>query len=684
MNMHRFIGEPLAIAGAILSAVASTHAVTNYWADLGTDWNTAANWYNDTNTINDVAAFTNATYSAQPVVGGNYNLGMIWQAGSGAVTLTGPLNTLSLYGVTNAGVNYGIRMDSGAGALTISNRITVARAQTWLNNSSSLLTLSTNVALNTALTVDGTGTNRVYGVISGTTTLNKDGTGRLEIYTTPSFTGTLNLRGGSMLVSNVGSLNVTANIGGAGTDAVLTIFMNANYLPTYGSSKAWIVGNQGVLTLARTSAGVLAYGDNAVGAQLIVTNGGKLVLAPSVTNLSPTGGGTGNRNNTFKVIGGPGGVSVADWGGAGFNFGISNHVVVIDGAGTIGGAIVTNVNALTVANQNNSRANSLTVTNGGKLFTGIGGADSYIVNRTSAGQRLTNNWVEVTGTGSVWNNNGRTLFVTETGANTTGIYNRVSVSTGGLLTNTSLTIGSGAGYQANNYLELKGGSVYAKTVTVNKVTNYIALNSGTLNVANKIVYSNSTAFVVGNGTDAATLVLQNTGTHFFQAGLTVANNGTLMAVGTIPGGVTVQAGGTLAPGNSPGLLIVSDLTLQTGANLALELDSTSSHDQVRVTGSTLSVGGANLVLTWAATPNVSDTFLIIDNQTAGSVSGEFAGWAHLSTQTVSGVAFQIDYQAGDGNDVLLTTVVIPEPSSLVLVVLGLGCGWLVWSKRRHA
>jgi autotransporter-associated beta strand protein len=151
----------------------------------------------------------------------------------------------------------------------------------------------------------------------------------------------------------------------------------------------------------------------------------------------------------------------------------------------------------------------------------------------------------------------------------------------------------------------------------------------------------------------------------------VHSNATLGGSGNIQRAVTVNSGGTLAPGNSPGTLVVSDLTLQTGANLALELDSTSSHDQVRVNGSTVSVGGANLVLTWAATPNVSDTFLIIDNQTAGLVSGEFAGWAHLSTQTVSGVAFQIDYQAGDGNDVLLTTVLIPEPGTLVLVGSGL-------------
>jgi len=386
--------------------------------------------------------------------------------------------------------------------------------------------LRTNVVLNATLTVNGTGTNRIYGVVSGAGGLTKTGTGLLEIRdTTPTFTGTLNVLGGTMEQTNTGSLNVPVNVGGAGAAAALTLFLNANYLPTYGSAKTWTVGNQGTVTLARTSANLLAFGDNAVGAQLIITNGGALVLAPSVTSFSPTGGGTGNKLNTFKVVGGPDGIATANWGGKGFGYGVQSNSVIIDGAGMAGGAVVTNVNDLTVANQANTCANSLTITNGGKLFTGIGG-DSYLVNRSAAGNILSNNWAVVTGPGSLWDNNGRTLVVANVGASTTGLYNRVIIGPGGVLTNTSVTLAAGAGYAAGNSLLVDGGSVFAKTVTVTRASNDVVLNAGTLSVAH-LVYSNAQDFVAGNGTDPATFSLH--GNALFQKAVTIAS-GTRLAI----------------------------------------------------------------------------------------------------------------------------------------------------------
>ena len=48
--------------------------------------------------------------------------------------------------VINGNAATGIEMDPGAGTLTISAPLILAGSQSWLNNSSSLLTVSGNVA----------------------------------------------------------------------------------------------------------------------------------------------------------------------------------------------------------------------------------------------------------------------------------------------------------------------------------------------------------------------------------------------------------------------------------------------------------------------------------------------------------------------------------------------------------
>jgi hypothetical protein len=108
---------------AIALACAGTHAqaqTTNYWKNTGTDWGTAGNWIGTVPGSTDVAAFTNATSANQPSLGADFSLGMLWKAGTGTITVNASsLRALTWYGLDVGGTVYGIRVDSGSGALTL-------------------------------------------------------------------------------------------------------------------------------------------------------------------------------------------------------------------------------------------------------------------------------------------------------------------------------------------------------------------------------------------------------------------------------------------------------------------------------------------------------------------------------------------------------------------------------------
>ena len=111
---------------------------------------------------------------------------------------------------------------------------------------------------------------------------------------------------------------------------------------------------------------------------------------------------------------------------------------------------------------------------------------------------------------------------------------------------------------------------------------------------------------------------------------------------------------TFAPGSSPGCVTLNgNMILTAGDALAMEINGTTpctDHDKFIVNG-TVTLGGANLVLTLGYTPANGDQITIIQNDLADAVSGQFAQGAAI---TVSGHTFSINYTGGDGNDVVLT------------------------------
>lgn len=165
---------------------------------------------------------------------------------------------------------------------------------------------------------------------------------------------------------------------------------------------------------------------------------------------------------------------------------------------------------------------------------------------------------------------------------------------------------------------------------------------------------------------------------------TVQNGATLGGPGTV-GALTIDSGGTLAPGNSPGVLSVNG-AFDLAGTLSMELNGTSAgsqHDQVNVTGSVTLNGLLSATVNYVPAPN--DLLFILLNDGEDAISGTFTGLAQGDTVTLDGYDWQISYTADSvggtflgGNDVAMMAV--PEPGAALLGSLGL----LALLRRRRA
>lgn len=151
--------------------------------------------------------------------------------------------------------------------------------------------------------------------------------------------------------------------------------------------------------------------------------------------------------------------------------------------------------------------------------------------------------------------------------------------------------------------------------------------------------------------------------------LTIDNGGTLKgADGVSVGDVTVQSGGTVAPGLSPGCLLTGNIAYTSGSIYQVEIDNATvctGYDQTQVTG-TVDLGGATLSIVKLAsyTPADATPFIIIDNDgTADAVTGTFSGLAEGATTTVDDVEYTVSYVGGDGNDVVLSATAVAAPAT---------------------
>jgi T5SS/PEP-CTERM-associated repeat protein len=349
----------------------------------------------------------------------------------------------------------------------------------------------------------------------------------------------------------------------------------------------------------------------------------------------------------------------------------------------------------------------------GNLYVGRAGTDNrmtisaggFVSNqmaRIGSSSASANNAVTVDGHGSTWSIAG-TLSVGYSGSS-----NSLAISNGGLVLASNILIGARSGSDGNHVaitdghlvatnsagagfvdvcrgrLSLNRGTITANAfIATNGASSVVQFDGGSLHTGGTTV-SNGALFVVGDGTESATLDFIG-GTHCFSDGLSISSNAQLTGTGTLLAPLTLA--GTLSPGHSPGQIIVSnDVTLVGGSTLYVEMAGYTAgdgYDQLVVSGLlTNNAASLSVMLLDGFSPTNGAQFVIIDNAADGY--GAFLGASEGRILDFgSGTSFSITYSGGsDHHDVVLMAV--PEPSSLLLAAGSVVVGLWMTARRRRA
>jgi autotransporter-associated beta strand protein len=229
LKSFKIIAISALTVSALLSILSQSYAATLTWDANGATalqsdgagvWLTANQWWDGS---------ANVTWtSGDDAIFGNGGAG-------GAVTLDSGTTVNSLtfssftgtYTIGTAGstitLNNGITMNSGAGAATIISPITLGAAQSWTNNSSSLLTVGTGAVTNGGflLTVGGTGNTTVSSVIGGLGGLTKTGTGLLTLSGANTFAGQLTVQNGTLSINTINNESANGTLGNSASSVIL-------------------------------------------------------------------------------------------------------------------------------------------------------------------------------------------------------------------------------------------------------------------------------------------------------------------------------------------------------------------------------------------------------------------------------------------------------------------------------
>jgi autotransporter-associated beta strand protein len=243
----------------------------------------------------------------------------------------------------------------------------------------------------------------------------------------------------------------------------------------------------------------------------------------------------------------------------------------------------------------------------------------------------------------------------------------------GNLTLTSGTVTTGTGtWTLNGSVTDSGASNITGNLALGSSNRTFTVNSGGILTVSAIISGTGSLTKSGPGTLVLSANNTYTGATTISAGtlqingsqpnspITIKSGGTLAGDGTT-GAVTALSGGIVSPGLATGLaaiLSTENLILPTGATLKADWNGTTagtSYDQIDVTGS-VNLTGSTLSLTLGYTPAINDSMILIDNDGTGPIIGTFNGLAQNARFLLNGMTFQINYQGGDGNDVVITRI----------------------------
>lgn len=711
LNSVRNFKFAMATCTALLLAGWSSDAkaATQYWNQAGTTgtW-TSANWGTSAS-----GPFTGAWVASNDVVFG----GSVAAAATFATTTVGNITVNTDTTVTTAGT---LTFKTGGSTVDVAAGKTLTWAtQNWTTAAAQIITKS------------GTGTWNIgaqgNALAAGSSfTL---GAGTVIVGGNNSFGGTssaLNINGGTIQSSGTRAYaNSAVTIGGnfensgtgnatwSGTVALGSATRTINNATTSGSRSytGVISGAAGTgLTFTGTGAGQtyigntantfsgpititgseVIFNDNgAMGATTSITiDGGRLTIGTTSSGSAITTGTIASNRNIF--VGSTAGTSISIGGATGvttYNGVIANKsgstgllakqgsgALVLGGVSTYSGDTAINNGILRLTTGNDRLPTGTVVSLGQAASSNLGAFDLNGRNQQIAGLAST------TGNNSSANKNTVTSATAATldinvAEGTTRSYGAGTTQNSGAITGLLALTKSGLGTQV-----LGDANTYSGTTTV---------NAGTLVVNGSLLNSGS---------------------------VVVNQNGFLGGSGSV-GALTVATGGTLTPGNSPGLLTAASATFQSGSNLNWEIFNAVGTagvewDLLSVTGNlnvaALSSGAMNLVLkSLSALPDTVGAlagFNSNDNYSwtfarAASITGATGdltfGQDVTSLFSINGTSFNLgtaptsDWKVMTGTETVggttyqtLNLMAVPEPSAQSLLAFGMAALVAVRSLRK--
>lgn len=163
---------------------------------------------------------------------------------------------------------------------------------------------------------------------------------------------------------------------------------------------------------------------------------------------------------------------------------------------------------------------------------------------------------------------------------------------------------------------------------------------------------------------------------FSRVGLALGT--TLSGTGTVAG--ITSLGGTVSPGFlAPGTLTSDRLVMDTASTYHVDLAGqppSSLHDQLNIVKGTIHLDNPGLTLNDAWVPLYGQRFVIINNESPDPIIGQFRDLPNGATLPLGPATYQIRYDGGDGNDVVLEVVATALEAAHVRISTGNGNGFV--------
>jgi len=615
--------------------------------------------------------------------------GSFAKLGSGTITLTGE-NILTSGTVAAGTLNGSTRGIAFSGTLGVANgaelRFDQATSDTFAG---SLAGGGTFTKLGAgALTIGGSSSNTgawtvSNGALIGTTaSLKGPITNNAQVKFEQTTTGTY-----ASVMSGTGSLSLidtgAVTLAGANTYSGGTIVADGTLIGTTTSLQGAITNNS-LVKFDQSTSGTYA-GVMSGGGRLTKLGSGTVTLSGTNTYSDGTTVSTGALIGTTSSLQGAitnnaaaiynqstSGTYAGEMSGSGSLTKLGSGAVTLSGANTYSGGTTVSAGSLigTTSSLRGAITNNALVT----FDQSTSGTYAGIMSGSGALTKLGSGTVTLAGTN------------TYSGGTT--------VSTGSLIGTTS---------------SLQGAITNNALVTFDQSTNgtYAGIISGsgalTKLGGGAVTLSGNNTYSGGTTVSAGTLLING---NLANSAVIVGNGATLGGSGTIASLVDVLAGGTISPGNSPGLLTVGSLDLEVGSSTFMQIFGSGSaagaagtdYDQIAIsTPSGLGYGGT-LDIDFANTVNFANITTFNLFRFIGSASGGFGSVVTTGSGRYAGLTLTDNGRgiwtgvALDGSQTLTFSQstgqlqiakAVPEPSTWAMALTAAGfAGWTARRRKR--